>query len=219
MNQEGSEQPEPKRRKKRKKKKRSRKQAGTFELIVADFFAKFSFLLKPLAVAAFAALFIFCIMLVMQVGFQPFAWRSQVQYEGRTTRKWLELEREGKARKAEVLFDGKRYISPDRVIGLDWEAVPDIFEGITDDRTRTLSLAILKIYKTAPGTPVTSDLLNGYESEDPRVRLWAVKLSERIEDPSDISRATSRLEGLKDDPDEEVQLAVDETLQILSAKT
>lgn len=140
--------------------------------------------------------------------------RPQKEFGNRTTTKWIELEREGKARHVEVLWQDQRWIPLDQYLGLDWAAVPEWFKALTDGSTKILAEQILGKYTQTVGTPYLDDLQAGLEHEDPLVRTWAARLASKLEGEARES-VLPLLETLAKDSDTNVSEAAQKSLDLL----
>ena len=197
----------------RRDRRRGRKKTTPFDAW-REFFHEYEGLLRPLG---FVCLFLtLCGVAVYFIdwGSKPnVPGRPQKEFGNRTTTKWIELEREGKARKVEVLWQDQRWIPLDQYLGLDWAAVPEWFKALTEDRTKGLAETILGKYNQTTGTPYLDDLQAGLKHQDPLVRTWAARLASKLE--NDASAVVPLLEKAAKDKDPALSKAAAETLEKL----
>ena len=194
--------------------KRSKKNT-TFASSIASIFHEYEALLRPIG---FVCLFLaVCGIVVGMIGkgSQPSVpGRPQKEFGNRTTTKWIELEREGKARHVEVLWQDQRWIPLDQYLGLDWAAVPEWFNALTDGSTKMLAEQILGKYTQTTGTPYLDDLQAGMEHENPLIRTWAARLTSKLEGDA-RKDVLPLLETLTKDSDANVSEAAQKSLDLL----
>ena len=200
----------PKRRKKRRKKKQP-SQAATIYYSLADIWSQYEEFLKPVSIAFGIAVFVF-----LTLTWLNFDTKSEEEFYGRTTSKWLELEAQGKARRAEVLWQDQRWMPLEMALGLDWAAVPVLFDALLNEKTKRLAEATLGKYEQTTGAPRPNDILAGLKSEHDIVRLWAVKLASKLEQKTDL--AIQILDELKASTDEQISAEAKRSLERLASK-
>lgn len=145
-------------------------------------------------------------------GTQSLTGRTQVEYHSRTTAKWIELEKEGTARRAEVLWRDQRWFPLEQAIRLDWAAVPDWFEALKDDRTKRLAEGILKLWNRTSGAPWPEDPAAGVADANEDVQYWAILIAAKLEHQSDKDDMVPALEAFRDGDNEKLAEAATKTL-------
>ncbi|MCA8994252.1 MAG: HEAT repeat domain-containing protein [Planctomycetaceae bacterium] len=185
-----------------RKKKRKKQQPGALR----TFYEDYEGIIKPGAVLlGVAMLLAFAGFLIIQGTKTTTAkGRPQKEFGNRTSAMWIQLEREGKARRVEILWQDQRWMPLEQYLGLDWAAVPDWFGALTDVNTRQLAESVLGRYSSTGGSPFLDDIQAGLQHESPLVRVWAIRLSTKLEDPSKVALV---IEKLADDSDPAVSEA------------
>ena len=193
--------------KKRKRRKRKKWSLARSLNALGDVYSYYRQILRPLGILA-------CIVVA---GFLVYQWRTsgvegrtQIEFANRTTSKWLELEREGKARNTEALWKDQRWMPLEQVLLLDWAAVPILFDALLDERTRALAESTLGRYPLTSGSPIHEDVLAGLRHEQGIIRLWSARLAAKLE--TGTEEVIPYLEAMTDDPDEETSAAASESL-------
>lgn len=202
-----------KRRRKKKKKKKPPSAFATFVGSIRDFYSEYELLIKPLGIAAVVAIGAFVALVVLNGG--STGGRDYIEFGNRTTPKWLEMEREGTARRAEVLWRDQRWMPLQQFLGLDWEALPEILEALADSRTQDLAESILKKYSSASGQPRSSDVLAGLQMENDIQVLWAARCASRV--TSGTGPVVSALEELTSSSNAEIQEAAKTSLERINS--
>ena len=141
--------------------------------------------------------------------------RTQKQYFRRTTSSWLYWVESGHGTH---YYEDKHWYPLASFIGLDWAALPDLFEALTNERTETIAEAILNKHDDSRtiGKPYLEDLVAGLEHSDDRVRLWAIRFTPLLL----VEEATStvpKLEEIRDTGPESLALAATESLAKINA--
>lgn len=157
--------------------------------------------------------------------------RPQIEFRGKTTGAWLDLEKEGKARKNESMWstDNQAWLNIEKVIQLDFAALPELFEALTNSQSRRLAEAILNNRPSRESPPEgwgpaeeipnklhLVDLEPGFKHTDPLVHKYAAKMCAYYEgDKQDILPFLEKIAG---SPDEEAAAAARETIKLLAEK-
>ena len=143
---------------------------------------------------------------------------GQKEYLGKTTEVWLNHNRKGE--RPEKLWRSDRWMPMHQVVGLDWVAVPLLFDALGDDRTHRLASQVLEKYEYTTGTPFVKDLQAGLKHPDKEVRMWAARLVTKLDRPA--PEIISLLEGAanqEDDKDGVVTKAVEHLRSLETAET
>jgi hypothetical protein len=128
---------------------------------------------------------------------------GQQEYLGKTTKVWFDHRRKGE--RPEKLWRDSRWMPMHQVVGLDWVAVPLLFDALGDVATHRLASQVLEKYRTTIGTPFVEDLQAGLKHPDEEVRMWAARLVTKLDRPApDI---ISLLEGAAEQEDDKAGVA------------
>ena len=144
--------------------------------------------------------------------------RTFVEFGNRTTPKWIELAKENRAHRVEVLWQDQRWIPVQQMVGMDWAALPYWLDALTDNRTIMLAEKILVKYpQYREGEPIASDLVAGLKYDHPKVKLWSVRITSMLKTDSDS--VLPLLSTLSNDSDAEISAAAKESIEALSSKS
>ena len=150
------------------------------------------------------------------VGTASVTGREQLQWYARTTAKWIELEKAGKARKVEALWRDQRWMPLEQVLTLDWAALPDWFGALKNEKTNGLAEDILKKWRYASGVPYPEDLQAGIKDSHERVQYWSILIVAKLENQKDKDAMVRDLERFRDGNNEILAEAAKETLEEIS---
>ena len=146
---------------------------------------------------------------------------------------WLDLEKVGKARRNESLWDNTdgRWLNLETIMALDFAALPELFDALTDDRSLQLASVILgkrPSRRAAPAAwgstettkvsrgPQLVDLEPGFKHTEPIVLTWVAKTIAYYE--GNKADVMPFLEKAAKSEDAKVSAAATETIEQLNAK-
>ena len=138
--------------------------------------------------------------------------REQKEFMGKTTFKWIELAKKGRALRAEVLWRDNRWVPLGGALGLDLAALPDWFEALPHPDVKVLAEEILTKWDSAEGYPYPEDLVAGLKSPNLRVQYWSILIIRRLEHQKDKDALISELERFRDGGNKELSDAAAQTL-------
>ncbi len=142
--------------------------------------------------------------------------REQQQWFDRTTAKWIELEKAGKARHVEALWKDMRWMPLDQVLTIDWAALPDWFGALKNEKSKGLAEDILKKWRSASGVPYPEDLQAGIKDSHERVQYWSILIVAKLENQKDKDAMVGDLERFRDGDNEILAEAAKKTLEEIS---
>lgn len=200
------------RKKRRKKKRKKPNHVASFFNSLGDLWSQYEVILKPVSIAFGVAVFVFC-----TLTFLNSKTGDQEEYLGRTTSKWLELEAQGKARRAEALWRDQRWMSLEMVLGLDWAAVPELFDALNNPKTKSLAETVLGKYSGTIGSPDPNDIIAGLRRDEEIVQLWAARLASKLEEKTD--QVMPLLDELAQSKNEQLSGEAKRSRESLSAKS
>jgi len=220
-------------RKQKKKKKKGSDEGSAFITVVKDFMSEYQLVIAALGLVACVGAVVWGIA-VFGLGRMKVerGTRQQVEFRGKSTGAWLDLEKEGKARRNESLWSSSdnRWLKLENELGLDFAALPELFNALTDDRTRRLAESALGKQPTrkevtaswGPGQterssgPQLVDLEPGFKHTDPLVHKWAAKMALYYEGKRED--VFPFLEKIADSADTEASKAARSTIEKLNEK-
>lgn len=141
--------------------------------------------------------------------------REQLKFIDRTTAKWIELEKEQKARRAEGLWRDNRWMPLEQVLGVDWAALPDWFDALQHPNSNRLAEEILKKWEQSEGHPYPEDLIAGLKSPNQRVQYWSILIIKKLKNQNDKDALISELERFRDGDDKVLSDAAVQTLRAI----
>jgi len=161
---------------------------------IGSFLSEYQVLAGALGLVAFVGFFVwFGSAFVMQNMKTNRGTRQQVEFRGKSTGAWLDLERVGKARRNESLWstDNNKWLNLDNEIELDFAALPELFQALTHDKTKRLAETALGKNPTRKKVahswgpnetqvytgPLMEDLEPGFKSTNPLILKWAAKMA------------------------------------------